>query len=200
MNIACFGCSYTAGMPDNDWYNWPETLAKLRSSDKIYNLAVGGSSLLLSLYLLEEFSKLIKFDKVLFQITHPHRFSSINNLDIRQLQLSNKQNYYRLDPEIRKQGNIVTITPSNSKMQWSNVYEKIKFAKQYYRYYNADLGMLEHNILKNVVKEKSNLSFEYSEIPKEAKEHIIDNAGHFNKDGHDIIARWINNELERNIY
>lgn len=197
MNIACLGCSYTAGMPENDWYSWPEKLALIRSADNIYNLAVGGSSLLLSIYILEKFSKLINFDKIIFQVTHPHRWSNVYNLDST---LNNKKNYYRLDPEIRSKGNIFTITPSDVQGSWSKVYEKINFAKRYYNYYSTDLGDLEHNILINYSKQKSNFVFEYDDIPKEAKESIIDNGGHFDKTGHNIIAKWIHNELERNIY
>ena len=198
MNIACFGCSFTAGMPDNNWYSWPEMLATIRPTDNIYNLAVGGSSLLFSIYLRDKCSKLINFDKVIFQITNPHRFSTVDNVDL--LKLSNQKNYYRLSPKIREEGNIITITPGNSKLQWTTSYDKIKFARQYYNFYNKDIGLLEHSILKNVVKEKSNISFDYYSIPKSARKNVIDDSGHFNKNGHNIISEWINNELERSIH
>jgi hypothetical protein len=199
MNIACLGCSYTAGMPD-DFSNWPEELAKLRPQDNIFNLAVAGSSLLFSLHILQEFKCHLTFDKIIFQITHPHRFTSIKNADMSLSMLTQNKNYYRLDPAIRTQGNIMTVTPGDITMKWSKVYEKIKFAKQYYRYHNNTLGNLEHNILKDVAKKSSHFSFERDEVPEQAKKHLLDDEVHFSLTGHKIIAEWINNELERSIY
>jgi len=199
MNILCLGCSYTAGMPEQ-YYSWAEKLSKIRSKDKVYNLAIGGSSVTLSLYLLEEFSKLITADIIIFQITHPHRFSRIGDFQVNLDSLYNTNNYYRLDPNIRANTSISTIVPGNARMQWTKDYQKIKFAKNYYRFYSKELGNLEHNILVNAIKEKSNFSFEYNNIPNIARQNVIDDAGHFNNLGHDIIAEWVNNELERNIH
>lgn len=198
MNIVCLGCSYTVGMPPNNWYNWPEKLASLRPNDKIYNLAIGGSSLLSSCYILKEFSKILTPDKVIFQITHPHRFTSIKRIDFSSLE--NKDNYFKLDPSIRSTSDVMTITPGDTSLRWSKVYEKIKFAKHYYRFYSHELGNLEHEILKNVAREKSDISFTWDEVPDEAKLNTIDEAGHFDNLGHDIIGEWVNNELERNIH
>ena len=199
MNIVCVGCSYTAGMPDS-YYSWPEKLANLRQNDTIYNLGIGGASLLLSIYILDTFLKTKKVDEIIFQITHPHRFASIDETFSINDSLIETDNYIRIDPYIRSYQNIMTVTPGDVTMRWSKVYDKIKFAKQYYRYYSKDLGNLEHNFLVQAVKDKSNFYFSYNDIPENAKKQTIDNAGHFNDQGHNIIAEWINNELERDIY
>lgn len=200
MNIVCLGCSYTAGMPE-DYYSWPEKLAGIRKDDTIYNLAIGGASLILCLHILDIFLSNHKADKIVFQITHPHRFTSIdNNFSLEQSLKNKNKNYIRLDPYIRSNQKLMTVTPGDTTMRWSKVYEKIKFAKHYYQYYSKSLGNLEYNILTDAVKNKSDISFTYNDIPNNAKKETIDDAGHFNSTGHDVIAEWINNELERNIY
>lgn len=202
MIIVCLGCSYTAGMPNEDYYSWPEKLAHLRPKDKIYNIAIGGSSLLLSIHLLHEFQKIITPDIIIFQITHPHRFTSIDkDFDIENSLCNTiKDNYLRLDPYIRTTQKIMTVTPGDTTMRWSKVYDKIKFAKQYYRYHSNILGNLAHDIFKKQAQSISNFSFEYADIIEDAKKETIDEAGHFNKKGHDLIADWMNNELERSLH
>lgn len=199
MNIVCIGCSYTAGMPEN-WYSWPESLANLRPNDTVYNLAIGGSSLILSIYILDSFLKTNTADKVIFQITHPHRFTSIDSTFSIDKSLQKENNYIRIDPYVRGYQNLMTVTPGDVTMKWSKSYEKIKFAKQYYRFYSKDLGSLEHNFLIDAVKNRSDFYFEYKDIPEDARQQTMDDSGHFNDKGHNIIAEWINNELERNIH
>lgn len=199
MNIVCVGCSFTAGMPDS-YYSWPEQLANLRPNNTVYNLGVGGASLLFSIYILDKFLKTTKADKIIFQITHPHRFTSIDETFSIDDSLKRENNYVRIDPYIRSHQNIMTVTPGDVTMRWSKVYEKIKFARQYYRYYSKDLGNLEHSFLIDAIKNRCNFYFEYNEIPETAREQTIDDAGHFNTQGHNIIAEWINNELERDIH
>lgn len=196
MNIVCLGCSYTAGMPD-DYYSWPEKLAELRPNDNVYNLAVGGSSLLFSLYTLDLFKKEQTPSIVVFQITHPHRYTFFKNF---KLLFDQNKNYFRLSPNIRQEQNVLTITPADTTDTWSKISNKISFAKTYYKFYSTDLGELDFKILKEQAKTSSNLSFTYDDLPGEARLNTIDDAGHFNKLGHDIIAKWINNELERDIY
>lgn len=198
MNIVCLGCSYTAGMPDS-YYSWPEKLADLRPKDTIYNLAVGGSSLLFSIYILEQIQKLINVDKIIFQITNPHRHTTFEEIKIEDSLIQNN-NYIRLDPEIRRKQKILTITPANTKGKWTNDKEKVNWSLTFYKHYSKELGTLQHNIFVNYVKDISTISFAHSQTPKDAQTNIIDNSGHFNNIGHDIIADWINNELERNIY
>jgi len=198
MNIVCLGCSYTAGMPDN-YYSWPEKLANLRPSDTIYNLAVSGTSLLFSIYILKQIQKIINVDKTIFQITNPHRQTSFEKIRIEDSFIQNK-NYIRIDPDIRKKQKILTITPATTKGKWTENKEKIKWSLNFYKNYSKDLGLLQHNILDNYIKNVATFTFTYSEIPEYAQNNIIDSSGHFNNIGHNIIADWINNELERNIH
>jgi hypothetical protein len=196
MNIVCLGCSYTAGMPD-DYYSWPEMLAQLRPDDNIYNLAVGGSSLIFSLHMLELFKKDLVADIVIFQITNPHRHTFFKNL---KLNFNQNKNYFRLSPNIRKEQNILTVTPADTTDTWSSISQKISFAKTYYKFYSPTLGDLNFNILKEKTKTVSDFSFVYNDIPAEAQLNTLDEAGHLNANGHNIVANWINNELERDIY
>jgi hypothetical protein len=196
MNILCLGCSYTAGMPD-DYYSWSEFLATERPSDNVYNLAIGGSSLLFSIYLLEQFKEELNPDVIIFQITHPYRFTGFDKLSLDYIQ---DNNYYRLSPHIRKEQKIFTVTPADVSPNWSLVEQKIEFAKKYYKFYNQGLGILEYNILKNYAGNESTISFTYDDVPKEAKENIIDSAGHFSILGHEIVGEWINGQLERNLH
>lgn len=196
MIIVCLGCSYSAGMPE-DYYSWPETLANLRKNDIVYNLAIGGSNLSLQLFLLEKFRENINPDLIVFQIPQAHRFAGFDEIA---LDFVVNENYHRLNPEIRSQQKITTITPADTKPIWSTNLNKIKFAQQYYKVYNKELGLLEHDILKAYVNNIAAISFNYDDIPNEAKNNTIDTAGHFSVFGHEIIGEWINNELERNIY
>ena len=198
MNIVCLGCSYTAGMPDS-YYSWPEKLANLRPSDTIYNLAVGGTSLLFSIYILEQIQKIINVDKTICQITNPHRQTSLEKIKIEDSFIKNK-NYIRLDPDIRVKQKILTITPATTKGKWTENKEKIKWSLNFYKNYSKDLGLLQHKILDNYIKNVSTFTFTYSEAPEYAQKNIIDSSGHFSDIGHNIIADWINNELERNIH
>lgn len=199
MNIVCVGCSYTSGMPDN-YYSWPEKLADLRPNDHIYNLSMGGSSLLFGIYLLEEFQKIQKIDKIIFQITHPHRFTGFRNFKLADSLVDWSSNYTRIDPDVRSKQSVLTITPSTANFKWTVNLEKIKFSHQYYRNYSRELGSIEYNIFSDYISKLADISFSYDQTPKKSREDVIDKAGHFSKTGHEIIARWINDELERNIH
>ena len=199
MNIICLGCSFTAGMPENNYYSWPEKLSYIRPNDNVYNLSLGGSNILFSLYLLQEIKKKVTADCIIFQITNPYRYTGIKNFNFDDAVLTKKQNYTRLDPEVRMKQNVLTITPSTTKFQWTSNREKVKFSQEYYRNYSRELGDIEHNIYRKHIKENSNFCFNYAEIIEEAKSKTIDNGGHFSCEGHDLIANWINGIINEKI-
>jgi|SaaInl5LU_22_DNA_1037371.scaffolds.fasta_scaffold104051_1 hypothetical protein len=199
MNIICLGCSFTAGMPENNYYSWPEKLSYIRPNDNIYNLSLGGSSILFSLYMLQEIKKKVTADCIIFQITHPYRYTGIKNFNFEDAILTKKQNYIRLDPEVRMKQDVLTITPSTTKFQWTLNREKVKFSQDYYRNYSRELGDIEHDVYRKHIKENSNFCFNYAEIIEEAKSKTIDSGSHFNCEGHDLIANWINGIIDEKI-
>lgn len=199
MNIICLGCSFTAGMPKNNYYSWAEKLSYLRPTDKIYNLSLGGSSILFSLYLLQEIKKKVAVDFIIFQITQPYRHTGMKDFNFESALITKTQNYTRLDPEIRIKQNILTITTGSTKFRWTANKEKVKFSQDYYRNYSRELGDIEYDIYRKHIKENSNFCFTYNEIIDEAKSKTIDNGGHFNCEGHDLIATWINGIIDEKI-
>jgi hypothetical protein len=72
--IVCLGCSFTAGT-NSESSSWVKSLAKLHPEHKFYNLALAGSSLLHSIWILEEFLKIDKPDLIIFQITTAARLT-----------------------------------------------------------------------------------------------------------------------------
>lgn len=198
MNIICIGCSYTAGMPSS-YYSWPEKLAKIRPNDNVYNLAIGGASVLLCLYLLSQFKKSYEIDKLIFQITEPHRHSFVSPNFNLETEIVRKENYYRIDPNVRTRENIKTITPGNINFKFTKSARKVDFARQYYNNYSEELGLIQHALFKEHINTLTPNCFSWEEVPEDAKRYLIDEK-HFDTKGHDIIAEWINNELERSIY
>jgi hypothetical protein len=199
MNIICLGCSFTAGMPENGYYSWAEKLSYIRPNDNIYNLSLGGSSILFSLYMLQEIKKKVTADFIIFQITQPYRYTSIGDFNFESAILTKTQNYTRLDPEVRLKQNILTVTTGSARYQWTTNKERVKFSQNYYRNYSRELGDIEYDIYKKHIKENSNFCFNYKEIIEEAKSKTIDNGGHFNNEGHDLIAGWINGIIDEKI-
>lgn len=199
MNIICLGCSFTAGMPENSYYSWAEKLSYIRPNDKIYNLSLGGCSILFNLYLLQEIKKTVAVDYVIFQITQPYRHTSMKNFNFESAMLTKSQNYIRLDPELRIKQNVLTITTGSTKYQWTTNKERAKLSQDYYRNYSRELGDIEYDIYRKHIKENSNFCFNYKEIIEEAKSKTIDKGGHFSREGHDLIANWINEIIDEKI-
>ena len=57
-------------------------------------------------------------------------FYGIKNFNFEDAILTKKQNYIRLDPEVRMKQDVLTITPSTTKFQWTLNREKVKFAME----------------------------------------------------------------------
>jgi hypothetical protein len=195
MNIICLGCSFTAGMPEENYYSWPEKLSYIRPNDNIYNLSLGGSSILFNLYLLQEIKKKVTADFIVFQITQPYRYTSMRDFDFESALITKTKNYIRLDPEVRIKQNVLTVTTGSARYQWTTNKQRVKFSQDYYRNYSRELGDIEYDIYRNHIKENSNFCFNYNEIVDEAKSKTIDNGGHFSCEGHDLIANWINEKI-----
>jgi hypothetical protein len=195
MNIICLGCSFTAGMPEENYYSWPEKLSYIRPNDIVYNLSLGGSSILFNLYLLQEIKKKVTADFIVFQITQPYRYTSMRDFDFESALITKTKNYIRLDPEVRIKQNVLTVTTGSARYQWTTNKQRVKFSQDYYRNYSRELGDIEYDIYRNHIKENSNFCFNYNEIVDEAKSKTIDNGGHFSCEGHDLIANWINEKI-----
>jgi hypothetical protein len=79
--VVCVGCSFTAGTKPNN-PNWVRSLSKLHPEHEFHNLALAGSSLLYSIWILEEFLKYNKPDLIIFQITNEGRLTYYKDDDI----------------------------------------------------------------------------------------------------------------------
>jgi len=150
--IAVFGCSYSAGHGTSlyRWINWPTELLLLNNDNfKLYNCALGGSSIDYSVFCLHKFLSVIKPDLVLFQFTTPLRYSWIplrqqetnfndfyNILTYKDLNIPTEeisttkymdlQNYNIV--KIKRDVGWGFITPGST----TSPYSPIKFAKEFY--------------------------------------------------------------------
>ena len=74
-NILCFGCSFTAGIDKR--YSWPMKIAIDNSDMEVYNFGLGGSSPMVSGFLLDAYLKANdKPSFVFFQISFMNTLSA----------------------------------------------------------------------------------------------------------------------------
>jgi hypothetical protein len=214
MNILCLGCSWTEGVPAaRD--NWVSALAEQTPDNTYYNLAQGGSSLLHSIWVMEQFlaQSSVKIDKIIFQLTTDGRvtyYKDLDNFKIDDWLINITPNLYRLKIQWDK---LRTITYSTASMHPTTPkeVELFKFANMYYSNLTTEHHFqLEHKILIEYIKSRVDFLFFHrrdttgisgiTSIQDELGDELfskfsIDNGSHFGKEGVQWQAQWIRDRL-----
>jgi hypothetical protein len=172
MNVLCLGCSWTAGVVGQEPYNWVTALSKMMPEHNFYNCAQRGSSLLYSIWVMEEFlSKAthdktpIKIDKIIFQITNEGRLTYLHdyeNFNINQCIVKKSDNLFKLNLEWQNVAaiNYGVLLPENKNVnhpRWESMHS---FATEYYSRLTRQMHFdLEHRALVEYIRPKADLMF-----------------------------------------
>jgi len=212
MNIVCLGCSFTSGTT-HDEPNWVTSLAKKHPEHTFFNLALAGSSILYSIWILEEFLKTNKPDLIIFQLTHEGRvtyykdqeldargvFSFMNTVD--------NYNYIRFPYHLVSCINYGTLNKDKSHKH-PLITEQLHIAEMYYSYFSkSKMFDVEHRAFVHYAKSMADVCFYHKDAgnnvdgiitiekvlgTEKFKEFVIDGPGnHFGQDGCDWQADFI---------
>lgn len=192
MNILCLGCSFTSNWPvfsNNSC--WPKELAVIMPEHNIINIGHAGSSIAHSVLFMEKFlaSKIIKIDKIIFQITTPGRITYYNDLNDSlnfNKHLHHEGNYISLK---LKDLQVVTYGLLNEKGT-----DTSEFAKIYYSKLSQEHFLIEHKVYVDYVLSKADIVF--SHLPydnvlsiknvlgeEKFNNYIVDDGYHFSQEG-----------------
>ena len=200
-NYHFFGCSWTCvDGARRDYSSHVQFLADRYPDDNFYNWGVGGSSIALSCYILDQVKQ--KYNgKFIFQATSKARLSSWeDNYDFTQRIAQCKDNYYTLPamPNTTWSG----MTPSSP-------HKLEKLYNQYYAYRSIDSLKYEHKVYIDYAVARSDFAYAHIDdrldldIPvlqnvfgKKYKKYIKAGDGsHFGREGLIATADWIAKEF-----
>lgn len=222
MNILCLGCSWTAGVNEQP-YNWVTALSNIMPENTFYNCSQAGSSLLYSIWVMEEFLAKakqdgvpIKIDKIIFQVTNEGRltyYHDYENFDINKWIITKADNLFNLEVDWQNLAviNYGTLLPENQSPnhnKWKSIHS---FAAQYYSRLTRNMHFdLEHRALIEYIRPKVDLMFMHKKddigIPNITAiqdilgDHLfngycIDGGSHFNIAGANWQANYIKDLL-----
>lgn len=220
MNVLCLGCSWTDGVIEQP-YNWVTSLSEMMPEHTFYNCSQRGSSLLYSIWVMEEFlskakiaGTYIKIDKIIFQITGEGRITycyNYDNFDISQCIIAKSNNLFKLNIDRQNlatinYGSLLSIKRHHTK--WEDIHS---FAIEYYSKLNKQMHFdLEHRALVEYIRPKVDLMFTHIHsdigIPGVTSiqdilgdqlfnDYCIDPGFHFNTAGVNWQAQHIRNLL-----
>lgn len=136
MRIHVYGCSWSCGIPEIDDFNcWPKELARLEPEWRIYNFAVGGSSVHFSSYCYF-WSKNNIAEPVyhIFQGTSQYRWTHFpKDLDPLQYMEKHADNYWSFFPRtesIRNEINTLQIKSIPLSRLGTHYRKKLKYEKE----------------------------------------------------------------------
>lgn len=152
--VAVFGCSFSEGVNTLEIHksknNWPLFLSQKLNDCKVYNYAIGATSIDYMLEKLLEYKYENPNSICVFQATKPHRFTrEVSRIDLNEKWQTNKkfstENYLKLDKE-----NLVRITGGTqiAPADFNNDKECkkiLKFIKSYYDNYDNMHQSLQFN-------------------------------------------------------
>tara|TARA_Y200000002_G_C22684969_1_gene665583 strand:- start:1167 stop:1856 length:690 start_codon:yes stop_codon:yes gene_type:complete len=222
--LIVFGCSYSAGMPDQK-LSWPHTFAKNNPEYDVINYARGGSSLQFSIAMLHKFLKTnndMDNTKIVFQITSPGRYT----YNIQQI-LDADDTFYISEnyKQIKNTPKIQAIVPNWNEEAFTKRAEKeilsktqLQLYKDMIKHYPEICTDIEFESQASYVKsicdftfyhmqKKSSipryLSIKYNNIPciysilgqKKFKKYVIDNGHHFGPAGFKYVAKFVKDNL-----
>ena len=214
MNILCLGCSWTEGVPAAP-YNWVTALSEQTPNNTYYNLAQGGSSLLHSIWVMEQFlaQSTVKIDKIIFQLTTEGRvtyYKDLDNFKINDWLINITPNLYRLKIQWDK---LRTVTYSTASMHPTDAKETelFRFANMYYSSLTTEHHFqLEHRILIEYIKSRVDCLFFHRRDTTDTPGIVsiqdtmgdelflkfsVDNGCHFGEEGAKWQAQWIQDQI-----
>ncbi len=212
-NIAVFGCSWTQGIESEGFDNWVVWLSKLYPQHTFYNFAAAGTAITYHTHLLEQVMQDKMFDIKLFQVTSPGRFSWWKSHTFKEMIYQKYDNYYCMYQDYGKFIDRINTGTILSQKFLKDDHKKHKFGVEYYKRLTDDQIDLDHRVYINYVKDNVDFYFHHrglyeSHVPcvftelgeKQFYKYVVDDGDHFDKNGNQWEANWINKKLvERNI-
>lgn len=209
MKVGIYGCSFSYGARSNNYISWVNSFAKLRPDLELYNYANAGSSLMYSIEVFEDTKHL--YDKTIFQITLPGRLTYYYKDNIRWHELLEPHpDGYMYLPHSVADKHMACLHPAEDIDR--------KFIEDYYTRRSIHTVNLEHNALAEYAHKHSSFAFaqfhgdNYTEQRYTVLQDLIsvdqlqsyksdfidepDLPGHFNKQGCNWQANWINNSID----
>lgn len=205
MKLATFGCSWTHGILEiNNGYSWPKAVAEL-TGWQVDNFSLAGSSLSFQTYLLDDVLKNDDYDKIIFQITTPHRLTYFDDKCNYGKYLKKDNNYRHLDITGDIYRNFICVTPGHMSLNDTDDFwkypDKFTFANMHYKYTSKNIVKTEYNALIEYLKNKVDFLYFHNEnnsidnVPVlmdiVGDKFVADNGKHFNKLGSKWVANWI---------
>lgn len=228
MKIVIFGCSWSVGVPrkfselhkdaaiskpcDYDFCSWAKELADLHPEHQITNYALPSSDLTYSVAMLNRVLKNQQYDKVIFQVTIPHRFTYWNDVELEK-HFVDFGNYRRFGESILT--DVFLFNPQNAddgtQSNYKSITKKVrdgKFIKDYLERDIDDRAEANHKALTYYAKDHSDFCFshipiDFLDIPnveeklgtEQFKTYVCDDGLHFGDDGNKWQAKWISQNL-----
>ena len=217
--IAIFGCSWTRGMPENKWESWVNYYADMYPEYEFYNLAVNGTSVPFQIHIMNEFIKSHKPDKTIFQISAVKRFTYFENFNLIDYieqgarpnvkvfnisRLSEKVHYI-LPGMIKNPDNfwVRDLILKRKEAQLRN------FATDYFIRLNDEISNIEITAYAAWIKSKVDFCYSHADSPspdipkiyrilgkEKFDSYCFDTMSHFDKEGMQWIANWINTQIK----
>ena len=216
MKLAVFGCSCSYGTSQSSDINkrqpnWVTSLSKLRPDINITNFSYATTSLQFSASLFDRYAS--EFDYTIFQITGSGRLCYWpDNFDFQKHLVKFDENLLQfndLDPYIFAT-TVSTINDPEKKgyVFKSRTQDEIDFAYKYYKYMPIDLIEIEYKSIINEIYDRANLTFWHygieqfrndilsihRELGDKQFHNYSTNSFHFNQDGCDWQAKYINDK------
>jgi hypothetical protein len=209
--IAIFGCSFSRGVPEVSNFDcWPKHMARKLPNTQIINYAMSGSSLLYSLYALDQYNqKNYNKDRyTIFNCTTPFRFDYIPE--------GLKLDDFLVDTEITnyKELDIKKLTYSISSFRYKNFLfgnakkpkEQRQFGKLLVKFFNSQMESIQYKACCTYAEDEADFTWYQREFganedkfcverdygKKWYKKYSPDNS-HFNSAGLEILADKILN-------
>lgn len=170
--IACFGCSWTHGATFELGVSWVNELARLMPEHEFFNLSHAGSSVLHSIWIMEEFEKWQHPDLTIFQISNEGRKTYYLSDRLTDPSYLFGPDFLRSHNDIP---NLKTLCLTPSVIQsinygtlfresgiWGDPYfqKRYDFAKVYYETFDRQKTFdLEHKILCDYIRSHAGLPF-----------------------------------------
>lgn len=170
--VACFGCSWTHGATFDVGTNWVNELAKLYPQHQFFNLSLSSSSVLHSIWVMEQAKKHIKPNVTVFQLSNEGRMTYyldheinepavlFNGKNLRWNDPLPNVNTLCLKPETVQSINYGTLSRETATDTDTGFPQRRKFAEMYYTLLDTRKTFyLEQQVYAYYIKNNVDLAF-----------------------------------------
>jgi hypothetical protein len=216
--IAIFGCSWTRGMPEEKFDSWVNYLADRHPQYNFYNLAVSGTSVSFQIHVMNEFKKIHAPDKIIFQLSAGNRFTYFDQFDLNNFIVDGARSNVKVINTAQlyeKVNYLIQGMVRNPDRYWiqdlglKKKEAKLRnFATEYFTRANQEIADIELVALTEYVKSRVDFCYSHTNSPAtgiaeiqrilgpdEFKRLSFDERHHFNKEGMEWLANWIDNQI-----